>query len=435
MRSTTPSACSRASSRGSTGRRPRATGRRVSDDESRTTPPTSTLAPVTVITGEYGARVLAPLLARIGRGDVRVRAGAQRLLRRQHRRDRPAGGVRCRTHARRGAGRRAVPPARRLPVQWRFVRRSLEKSYRQHFSCYVLPFIGDLELNSLTVDTLEDFRMYLSQDREISLNSAKNVISGSLQAMLRDARRKIERNPFNDVPRKWWPRQQQDKPDPYTEKERDAILKYYRANRPYWAYVFVYFRFYTGTRPSEATALKWRNIDLVNAKAAITSSRTFKEENAPKTLGSARTVKLLPNVIELLKTILPLHVEPSSYVFTDEQGKPIDQNEFGRKFGDVLRVLELQQRPFYNTRHTYISIALTLGTNSKWVAEQTGTSLAMIEKSYGKYIRDDGDAPLQAYVAKQRASIKPKRAKTETVPVFSRRNGTIRDDLGLSQRA
>jgi len=34
--------------------------------------PRAPIAPVTVITGDYGARVLAPLLARLGRDDVRV---------------------------------------------------------------------------------------------------------------------------------------------------------------------------------------------------------------------------------------------------------------------------------------------------------------------------------------------------------------------------
>jgi hypothetical protein len=63
----------------------------------------------------------------------------------------------------------------------------------------------------------------------------------------------------------------------------------------------------------------------------------------------------------------------------------------------VLRVLEIRQRPFYNLRHTFISIALTLaviesGLRSK--ANQRG----MIQEYYGKYIRDDGDALLRAYV-------------------------------------
>src|SRR5262249_61885105 len=97
-----------------------------------------------------------------------------------------------------------------------FVRRSLEKAYRQHFNCYVLPFIGDLEINALTTDTLEDFRINLIQERKISLNTAKNVISGSLQAMVRDAGKKIHSNPFNELPPKWRPRLKQDEPAPFT---------------------------------------------------------------------------------------------------------------------------------------------------------------------------------------------------------------------------
>ena len=54
----------------------------------------------------------------------------------------------------------------------------------------------------------------------------------------------------------------------------------------------------------------------------------------------------------------------------------------------------------YNTRHTFISVALTIGCNQKWIAEQTGTSVAMIQEHYGRYIRDDGDALLRAYVEK-----------------------------------
>jgi integrase len=206
------------------------------------------------------------------------------------------------------------------------------------------------------------------------------------------------KDPFDDLPQNWWPRIQQEDPDPFTEAERDKILEYYRANRPYWAYAFAFFRFYTGTRPSEASALKYGNVDLVSAKATVKTSRTLGEENAPKTAGSARTFNLLPNVVEVIKAIQPLNIEPNTYVFTDGNGRPIDQTMFGRKFMGVLRVLSIRPRSFYNARHTHISVALTLGCNPKWVAEQTGTSLAMIQKSYGRYIRDDGADLLKAYV-------------------------------------
>src|SRR5262249_14932557 len=88
---------------------------------------------------------------------------------------------------------------------------------------------------------------------------------------------------------------------------------------PHKEYAFVCFRFYTGSRPSEAVALKWGSVDLRNRKAAFAVSRHLGEENAPKTRASHRTVTLLPNVVELLQTLLPLHVGPESYVFTDAE--------------------------------------------------------------------------------------------------------------------
>jgi integrase len=280
-----------------------------------------------------------------------------------------------------------------------FVRRSLERDYRQAFKKHIIPFMGDLELTAVTAETLESFRLYLVEDCRVKLKTARNVIDGPLRAFFRDSRRYLETNPFNDLSDKWWPRPVKAEPDPFSELERDAILRFYRAKRPFKDYALVYFRFYTGTRPSEAVALKWGRVDLHSGKATINSSRTFGEDNAPKTEASARTITLLPNVLDVVKSLLPLHLDAEDYVFTDFEGKPVDQNEFGRKFTSVLRVLKIRPRRFYNTRHTYVSVALTLGCNPKWIAEQTGTSLIMIQQNYGKYIRDDGDALLRRYVA------------------------------------
>ena len=136
------------------------------------------------------------------------------------------------------------------------MRRSLERDYKQAFNRNILPFMGDLDLNNVTVDTLENFRMHLVEERRLSVKSARNIIDGSLRAMFRDAGRRIERNPFNDLPTNWWPRLPQREPDPYTEGERDRIVNFYREHRPHKEYAFVYSRFYTGSRPSEAVALK-----------------------------------------------------------------------------------------------------------------------------------------------------------------------------------
>ena len=51
-----------------------------------------------------------------------------------------------------------------------------------------------------------------------------------------------------------------------------------------------------------------------------------------------------------------------------------------REWLPMLRRLGIRPRPFYNTRHTYISYAISLGMKLATVCAQTGTSPAMIEK-------------------------------------------------------
>jgi hypothetical protein len=48
------------------------------------------------------------------------------------------------------------------------------------------------------------------------------------------------------------------------------------------------------------------------------------------------------------------------------------------------------------TRHTFIAGALSEGANLRGLAEYCGTSVQMIEQSYGRYVRKDFLGPLIA---------------------------------------
>ena len=69
-----------------------------------------------------------------------------------------------------------------------------------------------------------------------------------------------------------------------------------------------------------------------------------------------------------------------------------------------LRAGRVTARKFYATRHTFISDALSHGIHVKWLAEYYGTSVAIIEKHYGRYIRSDSREQLERLIG----------AKTET---------------------
>jgi integrase len=299
-------------------------------------------------------------------------------------------------------------PRKRPPV----VRPGLERDYRDHFRLYILPKFENIILGNLTPALLEAFRSYLLQEYEartptkrLSLKSVKNIMDGSFRAMIRDARTVdylIEKDPFEPLV---WPRKLPSKPDPFEEEERDAIIAHFR-QKNYFYYPFVCTLFFTGMRPSEALGLCWTDVDLRRGEISILKSRYLGEESGTKTEGSERVIRVLPSVIDVLKAIKPLHVAEDTPVFLNHDGEPINFHTWRAKIWyRALRAKEIRVRRPYTMRHTFISVGLTNGVKIKWLAEYCGTSVAMIEKHYGKYLGGDTDEQLERLIG----------AKTETL--------------------
>jgi integrase len=306
------------------------------------------------------------------------------------------------------------------------VKRSRVEKYRQYFAGIILPAIGNIPLNALTTQALKDFQAQLFQrrvrGRHVRVKTVRNIIDGYLRALYRDAREQLEDkglllgDPFS---RLRWPKEVKEAPDPFTEEERDKILAFYREKRPRW-YPFVATLFWTGMRPGELAALRVSDVDLERGKISITKSRDAGEEGPPKTAKSRRDITVLPNLLAILKTVShPENCAPqTTYFFRNPDGGPITTKEWPKKsWGPVLRKkIGVRYRKFYAARHTFISWALSNGMNVKAIAEYVGTSLEMIERSYGKYIGSNGLDPLlsaletTATAATTKADELPKRA-------------------------
>ena len=251
--------------------------------------------------------------------------------------------------------------------------------------------------------TLENFKIQLLS-WDLSVSTVRRVIDGAFSAMIRDAKKfdgLVIDDPFIVIE---WPETPREKPDPFTEAECDAILSYFRqraAERKilFADYVFVYSLFWTGMRPSEAIALRWGDVDLSIGKAEITKSRHLGAEafslacrglRKSQEFDHSRSVRLLP-------------------VFRDAVTKPFDAAQWRKRhWNQALRVKEIRPRKFYATRLTYISVALSHSVNIKWLSEQCGTSVEIVERNYGRHIRDDGDAPLRALLEAQTETLTPK---------------------------
>ena len=292
------------------------------------------------------------------------------------------------------------------------VRPGLERDYRDHFRIYVLPKFENTLITDLTPALLEAFRSYLLQEYEartptkrLSLKTVKNVMDASFRAMIRDARTVdylIEKDPFEALV---WPRKTLSKPDPFEEQERDTIIAYFRQKVPFY-HPFVYTLFFTGMRPSESLGLCWGDVDLRRGEISISKSRYLGAESGTKTEGSERVIKLHLSVVNVLRVFKPLHVTEDTPVFLNHEGEPINFHTWRAKIWyRALRAKELRVRKPYTMRHTFISLGLTNGVKIKWLAEYCGTSMAMIEKHYGKYLGGDSEEQLERLLGTKSATL------------------------------
>jgi len=291
------------------------------------------------------------------------------------------------------------------------VRKAQERDYRRHLEGYVLPRIGDLPIAAVAARDILGLRSSLLQrglrDKPLKLKTAKNILVGSLRAMLRDARvvdHLLDRDPFDGVR---WPRLPVPGPDSFTADERARIEAWFAKKvtrfrvmaegqvgghrmHPSFA-TFVHLLFWTGMRPSEAIALTWGDVDLEGGFLRITRSRYAGEYSAPKTGAAARSVQLLPETVRQLKTIHPLHVAPTDPVFINTEGKPIHLTTFAQwHWNPCLRALGIRSRGIYSCKDSYVSLAMTRGVNISWLVGQTGVSYPTMLRHYGTFLRSEG---------------------------------------------
>jgi integrase len=251
---------------------------------------------------------------------------------------------------------------------------------------------GKIALGFLSVSDLQNLQNKLKA-KGLKARSVNGIVHSCFRAMLRDARVDglvkvdlYDRDFFKPLSIT------DSKPsiDPYTPEEREIILEAFKTKRPHY-YRFVFFQFWQGPRPSESTALRREDIDLRYATARIHRSRVQGNEAGTKTVRSNREIHIHDNVVEVLKeeNPAPLNVKPDGYLFTTPDGTPIDEaNFYHREWLPILTAKKIRPRPFYNTRHSYVSFLYSIGASSGFISQQTGDSIKTLETDYAKYVKE-----------------------------------------------
>src|SRR5262245_20132687 len=292
------------------------------------------------------------------------------------------------------------------------VRKAQARDYRRHLRI-VVARLGDIPLAGFEPRDIRGLQAELL-DRGLSPKYVKNILSGSLRALIAQALddKALPADPF---PRRLkWPKWKPPGADPFTADERTAILGWFERKRfglrpgpdftqtrqvPHPSYhAFVHTLFWTGLRPSEAAGLQSQDLDLARARLHVQRSRHLYEDGAPKTAAADRWVELFPETVRVLAALQPLHVTPEQPVFTTTEGQPIEPKAFASRYWyRCLRALGLRVRGIYATKDTFVTTALQVGVKVAWLEAQTGVAYATLKRHYGKWITPEGQSELERF--------------------------------------
>ncbi|MFI5331022.1 MAG: site-specific integrase [Desulfobaccales bacterium] len=145
---------------------------------------------------------------------------------------------------------------------------------------------------------------------------------------------------------------------------------------------------WTGWRPNEACALKWNRVDFQYEKILIREGRVLGLTGIPKSTGSIRDLDMLPPVHEALVAQKALSWLLGDYVFLGGKQKPVNQELFRMKAWEpLLKRVGIRYRPPYQMRHTFATLALSIGENPNWMSRMLGhKSLVMTLEMYNRYV-------------------------------------------------
>jgi integrase len=274
-----------------------------------------------------------------------------------------------------------------------------------HVRVHLLPFFGKFALQDITAGTVQEYRVHRQTSRiDPKTGKPKKPARATLHSEIVTLRQVLK-----TANRKGWIAAIPDMSAPYKTSGKlehrawfspEEYKMLYEATReraknppkPRWREVcetfhdYVLFMGNTGLRPDEASRLELRDVKIVNDES--TGERILEiEVRGKRGVGFCKS--------------MPGAILPFERVRKRKQLKPTDKI-FGKSprelMNTVLDELNLKfdrdghVRTCYSLRHTYICLRLLEGADIYQVAKNCRTSVEMIEKYYGRHLKNNIDA-------------------------------------------
>ena len=261
--------------------------------------------------------------------------------------------------------------------------------YRQQFRLHILPALGRVRVRELHRGTIKAFLLG-KRGAGLSKNSVR-LIRAALSAMLSSAADDaiIAANPalrlglkLRGQPDRLTPVERQQTIRPMAAAEYSAFLEAAERATPLYADLFLLLGD-TGSRPGEAYALRWEDIDFDARRLRVERAWSAGRIETTKT-GMRRIVDLTDRLVRRLRRLQRQRraealrrgsPQVPEWVFCTEAGTPLDESRVRKAFAKALQAAGLPPHRVYDLRHTFASVLLARGVPLTYVSAQLGHAL------------------------------------------------------------